>query len=306
MSKARFRVTQVGPLVSIQDGGRFGYKRFGVNTCGAMDRAGFAAANHALGNPIGQTGVEISMGGLTLECLSGSLTYAIAGGGFIVEAGQEKIGSWTVRTIKAKQTLKVRAGPWGNWTYLAFAGDMQTKRWLGSASTHTASGFGGGQLKLGDEFEVKNVRVLPTPSASIPCPLFARPRSNINIVLGPQEQHFDPESIEDLQNSPFRLTSSYDRMGVRLAGPTLKLKDVLSIPSEPIMRGSIQVAGDGIPTVLLSDHQITGGYPKIATLVSSDIDSFTQIRPNQSVQFRSVTPEKAVELARLRARVSRR
>jgi allophanate hydrolase len=121
------------------------------------------------------------------------------------------------------------------------------------------------------------------------------------VVLGPQDRFFTREAIAALVGAPYRLTDAYDRMGVRLRGPQLVPEGALSIPSEPILRGSIQVAGDGVPAVLLADHQTTGGYPKIATIVSAHLDGFVQLRPHEVVRFHAVTPEEAVGLARLRA-----
>lgn len=300
MSRAVFRIIQAGPHTTVQDGGRFGFKRFGVTTCGAMDRTGFRAAQRALGTAIDAPAIEMSLGGMTLDCVEGALTYAIAGGGFVADVAGQRFGSWSVRTIKAGETLRVRAGPWGCWSYLSFAGTLQTKAWLGSASTHGASGLGGGVITAGDELIVQDAQVLTGLNPMIPCPIFARPRATIRVVLGPQDQHFDPQSITDLQTDIYRLSGAYDRMGVRLQGTPLQLKNALSIPSEPIGRGAIQVSGDGTPTVLLADHQTTGGYPKIATIISSDIDQFAQLRPNQSVRFQAITAAAAIGIARAR------
>lgn len=113
----------------------------------------------------------------------------------------------------------------------------------------------------------------------------------MNVVLGPQDRFFANGSVAAFLGSPYRLTNAYHRMGVRLEGPSLKPIASLDMPSEPIVRGSVQVAGDGIATALLADHQTTGGYPNIATVLDSDLDAFTQLRPRDLVAFRAVTPE---------------
>ena len=150
----------------------------------------------------------------------------------------------------------------------------------------------------GQEVIVQEARVEPTLEGSIPCPIWARPRPVIHAVLGPQDRFFSADSLEDLATQPFYLTNSYDRMGVRLRGPSLTPEGALSIPSEPILRGSVQVAGDGLATVMLADHGTTGGYPKIATVVSDDLDGFVQLRPNDAVRFKLVAAPQAVALAR--------
>jgi allophanate hydrolase len=123
----------------------------------------------------------------------------------------------------------------------------------------------------------------------------------LHVVPGPQDRFFAPETMTAFLAGPYRLTDAYDRMGVRLQGPALPPHAPLDMPSEPIVRGSVQVAGDGVPTVLLADHQTTGGYPKIATVIDTDLDAFVQLRPRDMVAFQAVTPERAVELARMRA-----
>lgn len=306
MSEAVFTVKFAGPHVAIQDSGRPGFMRFGVPESGPMDRLSYLAANAALGNSENQPAIEISMGGLMLDCVSGVVTFAVAGGGFIVEHAGEKAGSWVVKTLRAGERLVIRPGHWGSWTYLAFAGRLVAKQWLDSASTHALSGFGGGRLTQGQQLTITDARVEAERIGTIPCPITARPRPQINVMLGPQDRFFSPETIEAFLAAPYQLTDAYDRMGVRLQGPQLSLTAPLDMPSEPIARGSVQVAGDGIPTILLADHQTTGGYPKIATVLDSDLDAFVQHRPRDLIVFREATPVQAIERARMRAQNSAR
>jgi allophanate hydrolase len=301
MSETVLSVSFAGPHVSIQDAGRRGFMRFGVPASGPMDRASFAAANVALGNPAGHPAIEISLGGLMLQCVSGAVTFAVAGGGFVVEQDGRKAGSWTVATLRAGEKLTIRPGHWGSWTYLAFAGDLVAKEWLGSASTHALSGLGGGRVATGQQLTVADAGIRAEREGAIPCPVTARPSHELHVVPGPQDRFFAPETMTAFLAGPYRLTDAYDRMGVRLQGPALPPHAPLDMPSEPIVRGSVQVAGDGVPTVLLADHQTTGGYPKIATVIDTDLDAFVQLRPRDMVAFQAVTPERAVELARMRA-----
>jgi biotin-dependent carboxylase-like uncharacterized protein len=299
MTRAVLRVVQAGPLCSVQDGGRPGFLRFGVPASGAMDRAALALANHSLGNPPGAAAVEVSLGGLTVEVEEGSLSLALAGGGFVAELGTTRHGSWQVVTLREGDRLSVRRGPWGSWCGMAVAGRLVAPDWLGSRATHALSGLGGGAVTAGRRLVVENPRLLP--ERPIPCPVWARPRGEVAVVIGPQDRFYGPDRIDLLLGTTFHLTDAYDRMGVRLRGPSLAPQSALAIPSEPVLRGSIQVAGDGVPAVLLADHQTTGGYPKIATLVASELDAFAQLRPHAAVGFRAVTPEQAVAMARLRA-----
>lgn len=298
MTTATFHVAFAGPHVTVQDAGRRGMMRFGVPASGPMDRKSFALANAVLGNPVDQTGVEVSMGGLSLRCLEGAVTLAVLGGGFIVQLGDRRQGAWGVLTLHAGQTLTIRPGPWGSWTYLAFAGRLQAGDWLGSQATHAASGFGGGKIVTGQTLTIEDARVLDAPDGPVPCPVWARPRHELRCVMGPQDRFFAPETLTEFATAPFEMSAAYDRMGIRLRGPALTPSGALSIPSEPVLRGSVQVAGDGTATVLLSDHQTTGGYPKIATVLAADLDSFVQCRPRDAIAFKPLTPDQAVRAAR--------
>lgn len=314
---AQLRVVSVGPLVSVQDGGRIGLARFGVPQSGPMDRRAHCIANQALGNPAGAAAIEVSRGGLVVVCEAGPVTLALAGGGFSIRrcdqslAGKALVGqtlpgqalpgqtlpSWCVATLHSGQSLIIRPGHWGSWTYLALPG-LEAWRWLGSAATHLASGLGGGLLQEGQILRLADRP--PRPDAAIPRPVTARPGPVFRVVMGPQQRFFAPETLAGFLSQPFTLTDASDRMGVRLSGPPLPIA-ALDMPSEPILRGSIQVAGDGVATVLLADHQTTGGYPKIATLLSQDTDRFAQLRPRDRVWFTAITPQQAIAQSRTSA-----
>ena len=294
---ARLTVAFAGPHVTVQDGGRPGLARFGVPRSGAMDRLALAAANLAVGNAPGAAAIEVSLGGLQLDCVDGPVSFAVAGGGFIVEHGGQKGGSWQVATLQPGERLVIRRGPWGAWCYLAFAGGLVTKPWLGSAATHSQSGFGGGLVATGDELSVEAPRLVATQA--LPCPAFARPLTQIAATLGPQDRFFAPDQIAAFEGAIWRLSGAYDRMGVRLTGPLLPPDAPLDMPSEAVARGSVQVAGDGVATVLLADHQTTGGYPKLATVLDADLDRFAQLRPGDAFRFRLLAADAALSHARI-------
>jgi biotin-dependent carboxylase-like uncharacterized protein len=300
MTTAHLTITHAGPQISIQDQGRPGLMRYGVPASGPMDRLAFQVANAALGNRANSPAIEVSLGGLTLHCSEGPISFAVTGGGFQVLLNDQRLGSWCVDTLHAGQTLCIRPGRWGSWCYLAFAGQLHSNRWLGSAATHGPSGLGGGKLQTGGSLQIDWAETRPDRHATIPCPVSSRPRHGIRIVLGPQDRFFTSQTIATLQSSPFTLTDAYDRMGVRLSGPSLRPDAPLDMPSEAIARGAIQVAGDGVATVLLADHHTTGGYPKIATILSADLDGFTQLRSRDAVTFQSITPQAAISARRTR------
>ena len=297
MSDVEFSISFAGPLVTFQDIGRPGNMRYGVSASGPMDIVSFEAANAVLGNETKQTAIEISLGGLILQCHEGSITLAITGGDFLIEYQGQKISSWTVLTIQKGERLSIRAGKSGSWAYLAFSGKLNVKDWLKSNSTHSTSGFGGGVLKTGQKFTLTDASNQANRIGPILKPSF-NTNDLIHAVLGPQDQYFMNTAIEIFSDSIFKVSDNYDRMGMQLTGPKLELKSALSIPSEPVVKGSIQVSGDGIPTILLADHQTTGGYPKIATVISSDINRLVQFRSNQSVKFILINSNEALQKAR--------
>ena len=297
MSDVEFSISYAGPLVTFQDIGRPGNMRYGVSASGPMDIVSFEAANAVLGNETKQTAIEISLGGLILQCHEGSITLAITGGDFLIEYQGQKISSWTVLTIQKGERLSVRAGKSGSWAYLAFSGKLNVKDWLNSSSTHSTSGFGGGVLKTGQKFTLTDASNQANRIGPILKPNF-NTNDLIHAVLGPQDQYFMNTAIKIFSDSIFKVSDNYDRMGMQLTGPKLELKSALSIPSEPVVKGSIQVSGDGIPTILLADHQTTGGYPKIATLISSDINRLVQFRSNQSVKFVLINSNEALQKTR--------
>ena len=297
MSDVEFSISFAGPLVTFQDIGRPGNMRYGVSASGPMDIVSFEAANAVLGNDTKQTAIEISLGGLILQCHEGSITLAITGGDFLIEYQGQKISSWTVLTIQKGERLSVRAGKSGSWAYLAFSGKLNVKDWLNSSSTHSTSGFGGGVLKTGQKFTLTDASNQANRIGPILKPNFYT-NDLIHAVLGPQDQYFMNTAIKIFSDSIFKVSDNYDRMGMQLTGPKLELKSALSIPSEPVVKGSIQVSGDGIPTILLADHQTTGGYPKIATVISSDINRLVQLRSNQNVEFILINSNEALQKTR--------
>ncbi|WP_333814178.1 biotin-dependent carboxyltransferase family protein [Tabrizicola sp.] len=300
MTDAILSVAFAGPHVTVQDTGRPGLMRFGVPASGPMDRLAFAAANLALGNPADAPAIEVSRGGLVLACLAGEVGFAVAGGGFILEHDGVKRGSWTVARLRQGETLAIRPGPWGSWCYLAIEGRLACPTWLGHAATHSLSGLGGGRLATGQRWTVTGTRC-EADEGAIPCPVFARPRHEIRVTLGPQDRFFAPETVERFLSATWEMTDAWDRMGVRLKGPGIAPAVALDMPSEPVLRGSVQVAGDGVASILLADHQTTGGYPKIATVLDCDLDAMAQLRPRDPLRFTVVSPVDAIQLARTSA-----
>ncbi|MEM6625634.1 MAG: biotin-dependent carboxyltransferase family protein [Pseudomonadota bacterium] len=296
------RIDQCGPLTSLQDRGRIGYSRYGVSQSGPMDRASFALLNAALGNPAYAAAIETSIGGLKLTCLGGSLTMGVFGGAFDVRADTMRLPSNAVFTLETGTQLQIRPGAWGSWCYIGFRGIPHTSSWLGSRAVYTPAEVRGRPFRPGDELTVRNAQATPGLDRGFELSEALFRQDRLRLVVGPQERFFAAKALEALVSEPFKLTPDYDRMGVRLSGPKLEIGSELDMPSEPIVRGSLQVPGHGDPICLLADHQTTGGYPKIGVLISADQDAMVQKRIGDKVRFAAVSPGDAVAAARQRKR----
>ena len=295
---ARFKVLHAGPFVSVQDTGRTGYKRFGVTGSGAMDRFSFAMVNTALEQPRHNAAIEVSLGGIDIQCTEGSVAACVAGGSFNIVLDGKQLSSCSTFVMQPGSVLRIRPGEWGSWSYLCFAGLLQSVGWLGSQSVHLDSGLCGRPLQTGDEIEIANPATELKVTGNFQNVDRLKPDSTLRVVLGPQDRYFEAASIDALFSEEFTISAEYNRMGVRLNGPALKIAAALDMPSEPIARGSLQVPGHGDPLLLLADHQTTGGYPKIATVISCDQDSFTQLRSGDSVRFKCVEVNEAIAATR--------
>ena len=260
-------ILRAGPLTTLQDAGRFGMLRHGISASGPMDRGAFAAAGGAL--PVaGSTGIEFTQG-LAFE-VHGPLTIAIP----------------TVRKLQSGERVELPPVA-GNYGYVRFDREIDITPVLSSRSTNVTVGLGGYEgraLKAGDRIAFAG-EGRPEPTAV--------PTSGdgpLRVIWGLHADLFDTELRDRFTTSTFRVTRSLDRMGVRLEDPAgiFRGQQRLSLVSDAIVPGDIQILGDGTPIVLMRDHQPTGGYPRIATIVSADLDRFAQMRPGTALSFRPV------------------
>lgn len=293
---AALRLLFAGPGITVQDGGRHGFLRYGVTGAGPMDPLAHALANRALGNPAGAAAIEISLGGIELTVEGAPVTIALAGGEFQVTLDGQALPPAVVARLEPGARLKVRAGPAGVWSYLAVAGGLDLPPVLGSRATHTRTGMGGldgRMLQAGDILPV-GMAAGEIATGRIVAPLLDRPTESIRVLLGPQDDYFAPDQIGTFLAGPWTIGSRSDRMACFLEGPRLSHKLGFNIPSDGVAMGAIQVPGEGLPIVLMADRQSTGGYPKIATVIGVDLGRLAQARPGRCIGFRAVTHAEAV------------
>jgi len=250
-----------------------------------MDRVAFERAGLWLGGA-GSTGIEFTSGvGFVVE--EGPLAMAADGGAYALTVNGKAV-AWPARVVlKAGDEVSIRPGSWGNWGYLRFGREVLDKPVLGSRSANSIAGLGrmlvaGERLDFGEEAARQ---LAPHPRAVQPN------EGPIRVIWGLHADTFDSSVRQRFVEEPFHVSARMDRMGTRLddRGGVFRGQRVLSLVSDAIVPGDIQILGDGTPIVLMRDHQPTGGYPRIATLVSADIDRFAQLRPGTAVRFEPVT-----------------
>jgi biotin-dependent carboxylase-like uncharacterized protein len=287
--------------VTLQDGGRYGYLRFGVTAAGPMDRLAHATANRAVGAAPDATAVEVSVAGM--ECTAEGATFdvAVAGGSFDIRLDGRALPSEVIASLAPGTILSLRPGPSGAWCYLSLAGRFEVPLVMGSASTHIRSGIGGlhgRALAGGDLIPVTGARTDGRPPTAIDTSHLSRRNDVIRVITGPQEDYFPPDQLQAFLTHRWTVSQRSDRMAYRLESEPLTHNKSFNIVSDGIPLGGVQVPGDGQPLVLMADRQPTGGYPKIATVIGADIGALAQLRPGSSFTFTSVTLDEAVEARR--------
>jgi biotin-dependent carboxylase-like uncharacterized protein len=305
--KAGLRVRSPGFHTTVQDLGRPGWQAIGVPVSGALDTFSLQLANALVGNPPGAPALEILLAGPELEIAADTVRVALAGGGasLVTGAASASVSAGHSVTLFRGDVLKVIAGGLSSCCYLAAEGGFAVPPVLGSASTYVRAGIGGLEgrgLLSGDFLPLAIARATARPELRLLSSLPSTGDQPIRVVLGPQREYFTEAAVTALLGSEFCVSQSADRMGMRLDGPLLQHRGGWDIVSDAIATGAIQVPGSGQPIVLLADHQTTGGYPKIATVISADLPVVGRRRPGDPMRFAVVTVEAAEALCRAEER----
>jgi biotin-dependent carboxylase-like uncharacterized protein len=293
-----FQVLHPGILTTIQDFGRKGFMKYGTPASGVADRFSAETANLLVGNDPGAALLEITLFRLELLALT-DLTIAVTGGNLTPTINQDPLPRWRSVTVRTGDRLAYRGRKMGFRAYLAVQGGFSGERYLNSRSVFVR-GLMGQPLQAKAILEIERSgdpdlrqRVLPPEMV----PDYSQ-REPLRVILGPQDDRFTPRGIETFLTSEYKVTAQSDRMGYRLEGPKIEHVKGADIISEGIARGAIQVPGDGLPIILLWDAQVSGGYTKIANVITPDQDSLAQTMPGETLRFQEVSLEEAHQALR--------
>ena len=307
-----------GPLSTVQDMGRTGHAAQGYPECGACDKYALALGNLLCGNPPTAAAIEMTLTGATVQ-FEQSTVVALTGAACVPTLDGQRISLNAPVRIAAGATLEIGMFTAGLRAYLCVQGGVDVPPVLGSRSTDLKCRIGGVEgraLHKGDHLPVGK----PAPGYSLDRaalasrllagkPWLLRPRTAhaylgeqviplLRAVPGPQDDAFTSGGLRAFFSGLYAVTPDSNRMGVKLSGPVVATKNGSDILSDGIVEGSVQISANGQPILMLADHQTTGGYAKIATVIAPDLSAAAQLRPGETAVFRPVTAQQAVRLCR--------
>jgi antagonist of KipI len=293
---AHLTVIKPGILTTIQDLGRWGYQSSGVPVAGPMDEYSHRAANRLVGNPDTAAALEVTLLGPELQAAAGDLVCAVTGAEFELTVGSTAVPMHARFTLPAGSRLRFGQRRRGARAMLAVRGGFEVEEVFGSRATSLISRVGplGGRALIGGdvlpvgvadgEAEHWSVRPVTLPAGG----------ARLRVIVGPHRAMFTPSAYERFFGSRFVVTPRSNRMGYRLEGPSLTHASGADILSDATPMGSLQVPASGLPILLMADRQTTGGYPKIATVISADLPLAGQLAPGDWVEFALCSREAAI------------
>jgi len=285
-------ISAIGPASSVQDGGRYRAQRYGLIPSGAMDRLALAAANSLVGNALFAAGIEIGPFGAAFTAREGAVRVALAGASRNADIAGRAVASDTSMTLADGETLTLGFARGGSFSYLAIEGGIAGEPMFGSLAVNARAGLGSPYprpLQAGDELQAQAASGATERRVDLP----AAANAPIRVVMGPQDDEFGDATTSLFLDSEWKISATSDRMGYRLDGPVIKHLHGHNIVSDGTVNGSIQVPGNGAPIVLMPDRGTTGGYPKIATVITADFGRFAQIPAGTGFRFKAVSMAEA-------------
>ncbi len=292
-------IRKPGILTTVQDTGRTGARSFGINPNGAMDAASARLVNIILGNDESECVLEMHFPAPAIE-FDANAMIAIGGADFSAKIDGVSISNWSTAFVPRGGVLTFPNRFSGNRAYLAVRGGFQIDKWLGSSSTNLIAGLGGlsgrklmtgDRIACGDSHRVANQHTI---GSSI-LPRYSR-FPTVRVLAASEFEFLTPVAEQIFLGEGFTLTNDCDRMGYRLKGKPMHLLDDLQMVSSAVTFGTIQLLPDGQIIILMADHQTSGGYPRIANVISVDLPILGQCGPGDGVSFTMVSIEEAERL----------
>jgi antagonist of KipI len=292
------RVVKPGMLTTIQDRGRWGLQSRGVPVAGPMDPVSHRLSNALVGNEAEAASLEVTLLGPELE-FEDERVVAVTGAQFELAMDGRSMPMHAPFIVPAHSRLRFGARFRGARAYIAIAGGIVVPPMLGSRSTHVVSALGGVDgrpVRAGDRLPLGDARETRGTAPALLRPIVPLPEGSarLRILAGPQREYFTDDALDLLQSGPYTIAENSDRMGFRLVGPRLSHSRGADIISDATPLGVLQVPASGQPILLMADRQTTGGYPKIATVITADIGVAGQLSPGETITFQVCTPAEAV------------
>ena len=286
------KVINPGAMTTIQDKGRLGYQSKGVRACGVMDAQAYSDAVALAGGKDGDAVLEMTLFGGTYIFEDDSC-FAITGANMMPVLNGKPCPMDSRVMAKAGDKLSLGFAAKGCRAYLAVCGGIDVPEVMGSRSTDvkcSIGGMNGRALKAGDVIPVGKSETVPGPCKSLEGRTFPD-EIVIRAIPGPQDDMFTAKGLETFFGTPYKVSENSDRMGYRLSGEKVESINGTDIISDGIVFGSVQITAEGLPIILMADRQTTGGYAKIATVISADLPLLAQARPGNTVRFKKISIE---------------
>jgi biotin-dependent carboxylase-like uncharacterized protein len=292
------RIIDPGMTALVEDLGRYGYQRYGVSVSGVADEYAARIANFLTGNEASAAVIEITLKGISVEFLDETL-FAVTGGDCAYTLNGKPLALWQSCRARPGDILVGGLCTKGLRNYLSVSGGIDVPEIMGSRSTNLRGKFGGFKGRALQKDDVLPVGSPPSgrPERELKGEYIPRydPEIHVRVILGPQDDAFTETGKKTFLSSPYKVSFDSDRMGIRLTGEKIEHVKAADIISDGIAFGSIQVPGNGLPIIMLAERQTTGGYGKIATVISADRPKLAQARPKTVVYFHEASSEESLE-----------
>jgi KipI family sensor histidine kinase inhibitor len=296
-------VLESGMLTTVQDDGRWGLQHVGIPVSGAMDRQALALGNILVGNREGSAALEMTLSGPRLFLTADALV-ALTGADMGLQVDGHDVPAWTAVLVRSGSVISMTGcAESGCRAWLCVAGGTDVPDVLGSHSTllrSTLGGFRGRPLHTGDHLSFHSLTSWARRLDGFSCPIELRPSyatdAPVPVLPGPQVESLTPTAQQAFLNTAWIVDNASDRMGCRLEGPRLDVAAGADVISEVIPEGAVEVTGSGLPIVMLTDHQTTGGYVKPFVVATASLGWLAQRRPGDSIRFRMCSLDDAREM----------